>query len=478
MTKTASVLLLCILFGLHLPVDAQPKAKIATTHDNHDFGTIREKDGSVSHAFVIRNEGNAPLTISQVIASCGCTTPRWSKQAIAAGQAGTIEVAYNPAGRPGAFQKSVSVYSNGSKDPLVLTVKGTVESAAPKQPEGRPIFTAAETTHDFGIIKEEDGDAFHIFKFRNTGNVPLIITNVQTSCGCTEPEWTREPIAPGAEGEIFVAYDPTNRPGPFQKHITVYLNERYMRQRLTITGDVVPRTERLVQSFSDTIGTVQMERKAFLFYAIRPQEISKQEIWIQNFSDQDLTLSLTGAPAHIAVELPTTLKAHDTQRLKITVDGKQLLRQGHYRYLLEWKATSATQTVTAQVPITMNVIDDFATLAATDRSTAPVCELDATLIAFGKIKNRSFLGLGNKPVVRTLTLTNKGKSTLHLHDIKADDPRIQIGGAKKLLKPGESLPLQLAISPKEFTGTMVTELYIVSDDPQGPVREVRITAEK
>ena len=106
---------------------AQQKAVIAATATSHDFGVIKEADGKVSHTFVIKNEGEAPLVVTRVIASCGCTTPEWTKEPIAPGKTGDIKVTYNPAGRSGPFSKSISVYSNGKTGSFLLTIRGEVK---------------------------------------------------------------------------------------------------------------------------------------------------------------------------------------------------------------------------------------------------------------------------------------------------------------------------------------------------------------
>lgn len=92
----------------------------------HDFGTIKESAGSVSTVFTITNTGKEPLILVNVKASCGCTTPEWTKEPIAPGKQGQIKATYNPANRPGAFNKTITVSSNGSPSSLTLNIKGEV----------------------------------------------------------------------------------------------------------------------------------------------------------------------------------------------------------------------------------------------------------------------------------------------------------------------------------------------------------------
>ena len=104
----------------------------------------------------------------------------------------------------------------------LLFVAATATNTLSAQIEKGAKIEFAEITHDYGSIKYE-ADPFCTFEFKNTGNEPLIISNAKGSCGCTVPEWSKEPIAPGATGSIRVKYD-TKRPGPINKSITIDSN--------------------------------------------------------------------------------------------------------------------------------------------------------------------------------------------------------------------------------------------------------------
>ena len=96
-----------------------------------------------------------------------------------------------------------------------------------------------ETVHDFKTIKEKDGKATAVFTFTNNTDKPVVITNVKPSCGCTTPEWTKEPIAPGKQGQVNATYDPAGRPGPFDKSIAVETSGDPASFSLRIKGNVV-----------------------------------------------------------------------------------------------------------------------------------------------------------------------------------------------------------------------------------------------
>lgn len=108
---------------------------------------------------------------------------------------------------------------------LVFTAVFAMNSSYAQEPQvavaGAEIEFEKET-HDYGTIKQ-NGNGVYEFKFKNTGTQPLMISNAKGSCGCTVPEWPREPIAPGESGVIKVKYD-TKRVGPFSKSVTLQSN--------------------------------------------------------------------------------------------------------------------------------------------------------------------------------------------------------------------------------------------------------------
>lgn len=109
--------------------DATPTTTIKFKAETHDFGTLQEGDAAEAE-FVFTNTGKEPLIIQNVHPGCGCTTPFWSKDAVAPGKTGVIKAAYGTKGRPGPFNKNITVTSTAGTN--VIYIKGTVEKA----PEG------------------------------------------------------------------------------------------------------------------------------------------------------------------------------------------------------------------------------------------------------------------------------------------------------------------------------------------------------
>jgi hypothetical protein len=123
----------------------------------------------------------------------------------------------------------------------LVSAQGNKDKKTTTADEKLPAITFDFTTHDYGTIPF-NGDGTVEFKFTNTGKAPLILSNCQSSCGCTVPEWPKDPIPPKGKASIKVKYN-TNRVGPFTKTVTVTSNAPDSPTVLTIKGTVEKQAE-------------------------------------------------------------------------------------------------------------------------------------------------------------------------------------------------------------------------------------------
>jgi hypothetical protein len=124
---------------------------------------------------------------------------------------------------------------------LLATAISCSQSNDGKNKEAAAEITFAKSEHDFGNI-EQGSKAEVAFTFTNTGKDTLVINNVHTSCGCTVPDWTREPVMKKKSGVVNVSYN-TRALGSFNKTITVYSNASNSEVTLKIKGTVVAKPE-------------------------------------------------------------------------------------------------------------------------------------------------------------------------------------------------------------------------------------------
>lgn len=123
-----SVILISLIAGFSIQAKEKKNgtAKPRVAQNTYNFGNIKEEGGPVSHEFILTNVGDGSLIIYDATAQCGCTRPEYPKNPIQAGKQTKIKVTYNPLGRPGAFDKTVTVKTNGDPRKVNLKIKGNV----------------------------------------------------------------------------------------------------------------------------------------------------------------------------------------------------------------------------------------------------------------------------------------------------------------------------------------------------------------
>ena len=127
--------------------------------------------------------------------------------------------------------------NNESKEGEISTDLVTNPKSATQPSNKQPIITFDKTEHDFGAILQGERVAY-TFHFTNTGNVPLIISNVNSSCGCTVGDFSRTPVEPGKSGSIKATYDSKGHHGFQSRTLTVISNTNPSRTILRLKANV------------------------------------------------------------------------------------------------------------------------------------------------------------------------------------------------------------------------------------------------
>lgn len=129
---------------------------------------------------------------------------------------------------------------SGNKKVDPELINNPVSATSTEDTSKIPVFEFETENHEFGSIKEGDVVSFD-FKFRNAGKAPLIITQASASCGCTVPEYSKDPIAPGENGFIKVTFNSEGKHGMTSKTVTLLANTTPNTKVLTISADITKK---------------------------------------------------------------------------------------------------------------------------------------------------------------------------------------------------------------------------------------------
>lgn len=181
----------------------------------HDFGQIEEEGGYAEYTFNFVNNGDKPVRITNVKASCGCTTPGWSKEEVPAGESGFVQVRYNPRNRPGNFKKSLRISSNAAAANQTLYITGYVKPKPKSLLEELPVSTGdlrmkyrslnfARITTEKTVEKE--------FSVYNAGKDSLSLQyQVMEVPEHIKVSLKPEVLGPSEKGVMLVSYDPIKK---------------------------------------------------------------------------------------------------------------------------------------------------------------------------------------------------------------------------------------------------------------------------
>jgi len=186
----------------------------------------------------------------------------------------------------------------------------------------QPKLTFDKMQHDFGKVNEGDGEVSYDFAFKNTGTAPLVIQDVRTTCGCTTPEWTKQPIRPDETGFIKVEYDVKGRPGAIDKTITVHSTGSSAPIILRIVGEVIPVERNPSEAFRHPVGSIRLDDMHVSFKKMYSYEKPTLVVTAYNPGPDAVKISFINLPTHIKTDVtPTTVKSGEKASIKVTYDA-------------------------------------------------------------------------------------------------------------------------------------------------------------
>lgn len=174
----------------------------------YDFGEVGETKGNADHEFVFTNSSGRPVRILQVSASCGCTTPGWSKDPVMPGKSGFVKASFDPKGRPGYFNKTLTIITDIDANPIVLQIKGTVVN----QLTGETDLSVSvgnlklkSRAFSMGTVYLNREPTTKQFPVLNSGSAPLKFLSVEKPAFVTVD--LPAALEPGQKGYIKIVYD-------------------------------------------------------------------------------------------------------------------------------------------------------------------------------------------------------------------------------------------------------------------------------
>jgi hypothetical protein len=343
---------------------------------------------------------------------------------------------------------------------LILLFAGMFSLATVAMAQG-PTLHFETTHHDFGRVKEDDGPVTYRFNFTNTGTSNLKLTQVQPACGCTTSQWTKDSVAPGKNGYVDATFDVNHRPGAFSKSITIYSNTNPTVSLLTFSGEVMPHTKTLVDSFPYEQGNLRFEQNHLNFDRVTNENTDTvQYLTMINTSNSPIVikeLNNLGAVYIFAKNLPVTVPAHSKIKLPIHYNASQ-----YKDYGIDYKEvkliTSDEKMPEKKVSLLADVHQYMPKMTDEEKAKAAKILFPENRHDFGDVKQGDV-------VTTQFPFTNKGKKDLYIYKVKTTCGCTVSEPEKSKLKPGESSNIKVTFNSSGKNGKEEKQITVYSNDP-------------
>ena len=336
-------------------------------------------------------------------------------------------------------------------------------------PEER-VIRFDEKVHDFGDVLISDGPLKWTFTFENVSSSPIVVHNVISSCGCTTPEWTKEPVRPDAKGRIDVTFANDQGAYPFDKTLTAYVSGLDKPVILRIRGYVHDKRMKLADIYPEHLGNLAF-RSPKLTIGYVDQGLTKSDrVTVANISGKPITVRPVGTDRGLSVSLDKNpIPAHGTAQMTLTVDTKALNPEKWGKQNFCTGFTVDGKKTSRKITVSTFIKDNFNELSNAQIQRAGSLVADESYYDFGEA------GAGTK-VSAIFHIRNVGAEPLVIHKIEADCRGVQfVGRCPVTIRSGAETTLKLKFDTTNFSGETTVVLTLVTNSPSKPLINLFLT---
>ncbi|MCC8145844.1 MAG: DUF1573 domain-containing protein, partial [Bacteroidales bacterium] len=340
---------------------------------------------------------------------------------------------------------------------LIISLLASIHFISAQDPQ----ISYSKTVHDFGTIGDQDGLVTHEFFVTNNSNQPLVISRVVPSCGCTTPSWTKEPIEPGGKGFIKVDYNPVGNQGDVTKTIRVTTNLNPVNTTLYIKAKVEKGNSDPTKAYPIAVGNLLLKQTPELdFGQINSTEKKTIDLEVYNNGTENLS-GIFSLPPYITA-VPEIIPSKVRARINFTFDPEKYEKIG----LVKGAVAASVGSTKITVPFKGFIKENFDKLTPDEINSKGKINLSTEEITFSKnTKDNSVV----------LKIANSGKSNLNIKEIQSENSNITFSKNNLTVKPNDISVVKVKYqAPKNKMPETPSVIYILSDDPKNPVKEIRV----
>ncbi|HQQ97598.1 MAG TPA: DUF1573 domain-containing protein [Cyclobacteriaceae bacterium] len=319
--RNRMIFCLMLLCGTSMAQQAEP---LVFREKMHDFGEVDEDRGVVDFEFQFTNSASRPIRVIKVDASCGCTIAGWTKEPVTPGKTGLIKASYNPAGRPGYFNKTLTVITDWDANPILLQIKGQVVSdkysASISFPVAMGVLRLKSRALTMGKVYLNQPPVTREFPVMNSGSTPLSISAVEKPSYMTVD--VPALLEPQQKGVIRITYNgkDKNQYGYSSDNITLTTNDpEEATKSISVFASIEEYFPPMTADELLQVPVLKIHEPEVDLGRFRSSTQTERIIWLRNTGKRELMIrSLQGnCPCITATMEAMVIKGGDSAAVKL-----------------------------------------------------------------------------------------------------------------------------------------------------------------
>lgn len=313
--------------------------------------------------------------------------------------------------------------------------------------------------HNFGDIMLDSGPVSCEFTITNKGTKPAVIYNVISSCGCTDVDWTREPIKPGGSGKISVTYSNDEGPYPFDKSLTLYLSDVKKPVILKLRGISREKMRPLTELYPLHHGPMGMKEDMIRCGNLEQGRSKSETVMVANISSRPVFVEFRNVSENLGISVhPNPIPAEGTAELTVTVSADRQ-RWGRNEY---WAVPVIDGKEYEKIGVWAFTKENFDNLSEDERMKGPMPRFESSTFSFGTAK------VGTE-IHATFKMKNEGKSCFCVYKLDVDSccySHSDIPSAD----PGEEISFRVHLDTKDLPkGECLKIITLTTNSPLRPI---------
>lgn len=325
-----------------------------------------------------------------------------------------------------------------------------------------------ETSYNFGLMKEQAGPKQGYARFVNHGPESVTVTEARPTCGCTDASYPEDPVAPGDTAVIRFTYDPTGRPGRFDKSIKVRFEDGH-RVAIRIRGNVLGTPESLAQLYPVDAGALRLSDGKILAGTMNAGKTPSMFLNAYNTLNDSLTVTVHSNEPAMKLKLSENrLGPGDVTTLAMYFDTQAYGKVGPVSFPITIVADSDGQNSQGyDIEFVGQVIPMRKALGAKELAKAPVCDPVPPVVELGTVSR--------EPRRVELDILNSGRSMLEIQNVWSDSPAVKVNGFPSQVKKDKTGRISVTFTPSEAVRSPFRiAVKVASNDPVNPLMEINL----